>query len=406
MMNITTAKYLIATTLASIAAPCFGSGLTPVVYFDGTKDAGAYSPIGPVLIGGPYLFGVTNSGGTYNYGTAYRVTTATGAIIPIHSFTGGAGGYQVSGGLAYDANYNLYGMTFFGGTYGKGVLYEITTTGMYSVLFNFGATLSTSGYPVGELSYDSTNNSFYGQSEYGGDTTCGVGTNGCGTVFKYDLTAGTLTVLFAFHGHNQGALPMSGVVGDGTNLFGVTNGYADGPASEFGTVFELSYISGTWTLNNLHVFSSGDGEYPVARPAYSSGMLYGTTSAGGPSAGGGIVWSLSTTGATNYTVLHDFDGGNGVGGFSPQGTLAFDPSGNLIGVTSSGGVSGPGVGTIYTLSTTLPATYTVLYAYNYTPSGDLPVSGLVPAGSGLFYGVVDIGGPVSSDEGGVYSYQE
>ena len=64
-----------------------------------------------------------------------------------------------------------------------------------------------------------------------------------------------------------------------------------------GTVFQLTppaTLGGAWTENVLHSFSNenGDGAYPVAGLALAAtGVLYGTTSAGG-SAGKGTVFAI------------------------------------------------------------------------------------------------------------------
>lgn len=63
-----------------------------------------------------------------------------------------------------------------------------------------------------------------------------------------------------------------------------------------GIVFELTPPStpgGAWTETVLHSFSGqdGDGAIPVGLTLSSSGVLYGTTSAGG-TAGKGTVFSL------------------------------------------------------------------------------------------------------------------
>jgi hypothetical protein len=65
-----------------------------------------------------------------------------------------------------------------------------------------------------------------------------------------------------------------------------------------GTVFQLippSVPGGTWTEKVLHSFSDadGDGSMPLAGLALSStGVLYGTTSAGG-TAGKGTVFAIA-----------------------------------------------------------------------------------------------------------------
>jgi len=77
-------------------------------------------------------------------------------------------------------------------------------------------------------------------------------------------------------------------------LYGTTSG---GGSAGCGTVFKLAPPTapgGTWTETILHSFTdqNGDGATPVAALALSStGVLYGTTSAGG-TAGKGTVFAI------------------------------------------------------------------------------------------------------------------
>ena len=43
----------------------------------------------------------------------------------LHSFTGGNDGNTPEGSLLVDANGNVYGTTYQGGTFGKGVVFKI-----------------------------------------------------------------------------------------------------------------------------------------------------------------------------------------------------------------------------------------------------------------------------------------
>ena len=69
----------------------------------------------------------------------------------------------------------------------------------------------------------------------------------------------------------------------------------------------------------------------------SSGFFYGTASLGGPN-GGGTVFKVD--GGNNFDVLHGFDGDDGS---IPQGRLVLGQDGYLYGVTDEGGEHGQGV---------------------------------------------------------------
>jgi uncharacterized repeat protein (TIGR03803 family) len=76
------------------------------------------------------LYGTTLSGGVYGHGTVFEVTPA-GVETVLYSFTGGVdgggpGGYP-QGSLVRDAaTGSLYGTTEVGGTYGYGTVFKVT----------------------------------------------------------------------------------------------------------------------------------------------------------------------------------------------------------------------------------------------------------------------------------------
>lgn len=74
-------------------------------------------------------------GGADNDGVVYKLTPS-GAETILHTFTGGADGYEPDS-LALDSAGNVYGTTYYGGVLGSGVLYKIDSTGAFSVLHNF-----------------------------------------------------------------------------------------------------------------------------------------------------------------------------------------------------------------------------------------------------------------------------
>lgn len=76
------------------------------------------------------LYGTTNGGGTYNYGTVFELSPAAGGgwtETVLHSFTNNRmDGIVPMGPLVLDAAGNIYGTTFEGGRYESGVVFEIT----------------------------------------------------------------------------------------------------------------------------------------------------------------------------------------------------------------------------------------------------------------------------------------
>src|SRR5690242_1112431 len=93
------------------------------------------------------------------------------------------------------------------------------------------------------------------------------------------IRAQTMVVLHTFSGPD-GTNPAAGLVMDREgNLYGTT---IMGGTNDFGTVFKLAQVRGSWVLTTLHRFQGGnDGTWPVGRVVFGpDGALYGTTDAG------------------------------------------------------------------------------------------------------------------------------
>jgi uncharacterized repeat protein (TIGR03803 family) len=187
------------------------------------------------------LYGTTLGGGAKGFGTVFKITP-NGTLTTLHSFCAQSGcpdGEFPQTGLIQATNGNLYGTTISGGASGDGTIFEITTSGTLTTLYNV---CSQSGCPDGNYLYaallQATDGNLYGIMDVGG-------ANGAGTIFKITLS-GTLTTIYSFCSQpacTDGQYPAGGLVQatDG-NLYGTT---ADGGANACsgltcGTVFSLS----------------------------------------------------------------------------------------------------------------------------------------------------------------------
>ena len=78
------------------------------------------------------LYGTTESGGAYNFGSVFKLTPGNGGwtYTSLHDFCAGGSpcsdGALPHGGVAFDSQGNLYGTTAEGGTSNSGVIWEIT----------------------------------------------------------------------------------------------------------------------------------------------------------------------------------------------------------------------------------------------------------------------------------------
>jgi len=289
------------------------AGVLGWVYsFTGTGTDGIGAVGGLSLSTDGNFYGTTQTGGTSNQGTIFKITP-TGTLTTLHSFNGNDGGDPVAPPVV-GRDGNLYGTTQQGGTF-IGVTYKITPAGVFTLLS------TVPEEPDAPLVLASDGN-FYGTSHSGG-------TSGLGTVFRM-TTAGTVTTLFSFSGTN-GTAPV-GPVTQGTdgNLYGTTS--AGGDASGDGVVFKLT-TAGKITI--LHTFNGADGSTPLGGLVQASdGNFYGVTSAGG-GLSHGTLFSVNFAGV--FTNLFNFD--KTTFGTTPELTLIQHTTGPIYGDTFDGGTT-------------------------------------------------------------------
>ena len=251
--------------------------------FSGAGGDGA-SPYGGVMMDGQgNFYGTTPAGGTSNCGTVFKLDT-TGKETVLYSFAGtGGDGASPYGGVMMDVQGNLYGMTEGGGAFGYGTVFKLDTTGKETVLHSFNLTGGDGGFPMTGLVRDAKGN-LYGTTNSGGRGIDG----GNGVVFKLDKV-GRERVLYRFPSTGAKGIRPHGVVRDAQgNLYGTTVFHG---AFGWGTVFKLAP---TGKMTVLYNFTGGnaDGGDPYAGVVRDGqGNLYGTTSAG--AAGYGTVFKIT-----------------------------------------------------------------------------------------------------------------
>ena len=391
---------------AEAVIPGGGSGQETVLYsFAGGADPNL--PYAGVIIDkAGNLYGTTELGGAYNQGTVFELTPnpdGTWTENLLYSFTGGADGGQPSAGLIFDAAFNLYGTTNFGGggscSLGCGTVFELTpASGSWteSVLYTFTGG-SDGREPYARMVFDAAGD-LYGTTLLGGNVGA-VCSSGCGTVFKLSPGSGkwTESVLYTFEGGSDGASPYDGLTFDTAgNLYGST--YAGGAYGN-GTIFKLTPgAGGSWTESRLHAFTGGsDGKYPLGDLILdAAGNLYGTTFQGGAQ-GYGVVFELApaSKGRWKEKVIHTFQNTPAA---NPIAGLVMDSAGNFYGTTISGAKGnscGGGCGTLFKLA---PAsgggrTYSLLHVFGQGTDGYHPSGDLILDPSGNLYGTTQAGGP-------------
>jgi uncharacterized repeat protein (TIGR03803 family) len=235
-------------------------------------------------------------------------------------------------------------------------------------------------WPTGDLTASGT--TLYGMTPNGG-------ANNGGTVFSLPMTGGTPTVLASFN-NTTGSGPQGDLTLIGSTLYGMT---LSGGANSAGTVFSLPTTGGTPTV--LASFNVADGATPYGSLTQVGSTLYGMTTFGGnlslnSDRGGGVVFSLPTTGGTP-TDLVAF---NGTTGAAPNGSLTASADGStLYGMTNQGG---HGLGNVFSIPTAGGAPTTLLSfngANGVYPEGNLTLS----ANGSTLYGMAAQGGAFAND---------
>jgi uncharacterized repeat protein (TIGR03803 family) len=340
--------------------------LTVIHSFNGTTDGGyCYGSITEGTDGN--LYGITYQGGTYGYGTIFKVNKTGSSFTILKSFSYATDGGYSRGDLIQATDGKFYGMTNAGGTNGGGTIFKITSTGTYTVLRNLGG--NDGQGPVGNL-FQNSDGFLYGMAH--------GGAHGGGTFFKIS-TAGVFTVLYSLTSATDGSDPNGGVIKstDG-NLYGLTS--YDGP-NFGGTAFKISTTGVFKLLTSFNGATLGNEPYESLLRGTDS-AFYGTTSNGGTNQYYGTIFKIC---AGNTTLLHVF---NGSQGGIPKGSLAEATNGALYGTTENGGTNNSG--TIFKI--TKSGTYTVLRNLSSAADGSEPNGSLIQAKDGNLYGTNYSGG--------------
>jgi uncharacterized repeat protein (TIGR03803 family) len=337
------------------------------------------------------------------------LATASANFSTLYAFKEGSGGFNAVGGVVADDHGNIYGTTYYGGACDNcGTVFMLKRPKQagdpwsFSVIYSFPP---DSGNPTGALTIK--DNIIYGTAStevfrlrpfnraktkwkhttlhhfkplsqqrpdagvvFGSDgalygNTSAGGKDNCGTVFRLSGDGDkewAYELLYQFKpasrqfGCDNGGPEGELLIDPNTNvIYGTTFG---GGRYDAGTVFQLAFKGGAWEYIVLHDFYTGvqtkhDGALPRGRLTFGpDGGIYGTTESGD----NGGFWDQGTVyrlkkgsgGMWDYSILHEFTGGDRDGSH-PKSGLTVDDSGNFIGSTSGGGPN-PYEGVVYSLS--------------------------------------------------------
>jgi uncharacterized repeat protein (TIGR03803 family) len=301
-----------------------------------------YAPVAIAEGSDGLLYGAASSGGTTSAsaGTLWRINkNGTGfQVLQRYCTSCSNGGFPNSIIAAPDGN--LYGTTGYGGVWpgngcedlGCGVVFKLTTAGVYTVLHAFSGNGSDTSEPVGVTMASDGN--LYGAT---------AGNLSEGSVFKV-TPSGQFSTLHLF-GSSTYALSGITQASDGL-LYGFSH-VVSAPT------VELFNITTSGSFQNLaQITQPLFKQFGLAQPIQASDGNLWTAAAEGGSGNWGRVLAVTTKGAIAQSLSF-----NSKNGSFPTGKLVQLPNGTLYGTTIKGGTTSTGgvaSGVIYTV-TGLPA---------------------------------------------------
>ncbi len=323
------------------------------------------------------LYGSSQGGGTYNYGTVFKVTPA-GVLSTLYNFgsnqSGGmyGDGIQPLDSLVRDAAGNLYGVTVSNdsggcaaGLYGCGVVFKITPAGVETLLYDLtdcGKAISDFSEFKTALVLDSAGNLYGDYFCYGADE---------GTIVFKITPEGKFSKIYSDRAAGANIAFGPWIVSRAGNLYG----YGVEASTSLPAIVELT-PKGKLTI--LYTFANGVS--PMGKLTQdAAGNFYGATYFGGSHLSGSV---FEFSAKNVYSTLYSFcSQQNCADGQYPIGYLTLDSSGNLYGLTYFGGINNDGV--VFQVTST--GRETVIYNFVDQYAGD--EYGLVMDSSGNLYGV-------------------
>jgi uncharacterized repeat protein (TIGR03803 family) len=292
---------------------------------------GAYPWASPVLGSDGDFYGTTTGAGSTSAGTVFKMTLG-GKLTTLYSFcpTGTCTDGEGPVGLVQASNGNFYGTASYGGgVFNGGTIFEISSAGEFKLLYTFCSrpNCNDGSFPLsGPM--QARNGNLYGTTNTGGF-------HGGGIVYEI-TTAGLFKVLYNFcsqAGCADGSNPFDGLIHDSNgNLYGTAEW---GGAYGYGTVFE---ITSTNEFVVLHSFDSIEGANPVSALIQASDdNFYGTTNYGGDANNAGTIFEITSGGV--FSMLYSFCLPSSCTGYHPTYALAQATDGSFIGITGNGGAN-------------------------------------------------------------------
>ncbi len=339
---------------------------------------------GTLTLFGNTIYGRTSAGGTYDKGVIFQIITDGTGFQVLYNFQDGA-----SNGLGKEPHHDamlyydeyLYGTALYGGLNDNGVIFKISLSGVnYSPIHIFNGSDTDGAQPHSGVIL--VNNVFYGITAKGG-------THGNGTLYKINPNGTDFSVLHSFHNStgddSHGRLTIGS---DGHTLFGMTR---TGGSANLGVVFSFDLSDSNY--NVIHTFLGGNADGNTTDHGFVTlcgDTIFGMTQYGGAS-DKGVLFSIKEDGS-DFRILHSFDSFSGDGKY-PFGSLQLS-NGFLYGTTKEGGVNDHG--TIFRINPD-GSVYEIIFSLKRNTCGEYPIDNVVLNDSGnALYCLSQAGGEFDS----------
>ncbi len=290
--------------------------------FDGESQGS--NPWGSVLAHYGKLYGMTFTGGKVNVGVLFEWDTASNNLTKKADFSMSEFGSMVYGSLTMN-NGKFYGMTYEGGTNGKGVIFEwnpLTSNFLKKAEFNG---TGNGANPFGSLMV--ANGKFYGMTYAGGEFNQGV-------IFEWDPTTNFIIKRIDFPGASHGSNPYGSLTFNNGLFYGMTS---KGGAYDNGVIFEWNPVTNVFN-KKVDFNATTTGSNPHSELCMFNGKFYGMTRSGGVN-NVGVIFEWDPV-SNNFSKKIDFS--TYPKGANPGGSLTM-LNGKFYGSTYYGGSQNKGV---------------------------------------------------------------
>ena len=370
------------------------SSVTVIHNFERATSGGQ---AGRIMLDGNILYGMTRYGGSSDLGVVYKYDLSGSTFTKLADLDGSANGRLPGSHLTKADNGRVYGAMYGGGYFSQGLIFSVDENGEDfqveksifdeigegspegAMVFADDTLYMTTSYSIGALvgynvatqemktlfEFTNTEGRGYNGVAFNADSTFlygrnqSFGANNLGTIFKYEIATGEVSVVYDFQ-------TADGDLGDGVpflasdgNFYGIN--YRGG-ANSRGTIYRLDPSTDTFT--KLYDFAADMGYSQRAFVEGKPGHLYATTDNGGTGDVGTIFeYNIETN---EVTILMSADDHN-LRSSQSDVTLSADST-RLITSFRQDGANNYGAVVSYSL---LDSTVTVLHDFDLTVGGGL-----------------------------------